>query len=194
MTKKVNLLPIANRRATEHRLQMRRWCAIWLLTILGFTCWYELAEQRRHQLNQQLDAAMNSIAPVHFAEVEISRLRRESKAFRDRALEAERLEQSAVPLALIQTVGECCHALGTELQIDSLRMDEAISSGNTSSKSAVIRKQLMIVGSSTIDGLITMLVARLNESRVFQKVELESSQAAGERGGAKRIFQIRCQQ
>ncbi len=194
MKHRVNLLPVASQRRFEHWRQGRFWIAIWLASAgllsaghFGLVRWQRTAIEA-------LDTAQASAAPLRRAEADIRRLRSTLEAERRNIETCRALEQTDVPLALLQVVGDCCRGLGMDIQLESLRVDEVAVTPTATGQFPAPRKQMLLVGTADGDARVTSLVHELKASQVFHLVELEASQAQSEQAQSRRSFQIRCQQ
>ena len=194
MSRLPNLLPMRNQIAFIHHRQARVWGMALLVIAIAMAVFFVAVDRHRAQRNQALSLGEESVEPIREAQRKLVSLEIESHSLRQVSQQAESLQLRDAPLALLQSVGDCCHDLGSMIQIDSLRMDEISGITGNGSKSSIVRKQLILVGSAEADYLITRFVGRLNDCGVFRKVELESSLAVADRESTKRTFQIRCQQ
>ncbi len=194
MKYRVNLLPVASQRRFEHRRLGRFWTAIWLLSAGLLLAGHLVLVQLHRTAQRELDAAKASSAPIRRAEADIRRLQSTLEAERRNIELCLALEQTDVPLALLQVVGDSCRGLGTDIQLESLRVDELTVAKAPEGKEPVPRKQILLVGTADGDARVTSFVRALESSQAFQAVALEASQAQSEQVLSRRSFQIRCQQ
>ncbi len=196
MKRSLNLMPRSCQRQFEHWRQARLWGAVWLATLSLTLVGYGVVERQRLHMLTRCAAAEVAVTPARRAEADIRRLQTEGQAYRQQTALLEALEQTDVPLALLQVVVDSCGSFGRSLQLDSLRMSEV---GNLNLKGAhdglrAPLKTLEIVGAADGDAQVASLVNHLQASGVFDEVELESTQAQSNLTQLQRSFRIRCRQ
>lgn len=152
-------------------------------------------EHKRRQTEKELTVAQAAVAPLRQAKAETARKRAAIARIRGQSEACQALEQTDTPLAILQVVGDCCHALGHKIQLASLRIDESgDANAATPRQHNAPRKQLLLTGRADDDTRVSALVSQLRISRAFQRVELEASQAQTDQATSQCAFQIRCQQ
>jgi hypothetical protein len=189
----VNLLPNSLRNRWEWQRQLMIWGMVWCLTVALLWLLYGIWQQQLEAKHRAVTLDETQVVAIAQATTRISEL--QQQAGRDRSLveNAQWLELTEVPLGLLQTVIECCQRQGLGIQLDSLRIDEL---GTTTLQEGHIqptRKQVLLTGLADSDPRATSLVHSLQDSRLFESVELLSIQGAGG-AGQHRVFSIRCEQ
>jgi Tfp pilus assembly protein PilN len=192
MKQTVNLLPMNTQSQLEQNRQLIMWGSVCLmlsgLMALGFLA----VKLDTDRLQHSRDLAEAEVAHLRNASTDSRRAEAESKRLQRLVETSEIIEQKDAPLALIQTIAECCNA-DDHLQIDTVRIDELAVSAERG-KVAIPKKQILLNGLADSDIQVSVLVNRLNLSQVFSIVELISSQAQSDDTHARRSFQIRCRQ
>jgi Tfp pilus assembly protein PilN len=192
MKRMVNLLPLSTQSQLEQHRQFRVWGGVCLTLCAFMALSYVSTKMNVDQLQHARDMAEAEVVDLRNASAESRRAEIESKRLQRLVEDSELIEQKDVPLALIQTIAECCNA-DDHLQIDSLRIDE-LTVAAEKNKVAIPKKQILMNGLADSDIQVSVLVNRLNSSQMFSMVDLISSQAQSEDSDSRRSFQIRCQQ
>jgi Tfp pilus assembly protein PilN len=206
----INLLPEASQKRLEHARQSRSWLVVWLAFAVVLAAVHFAIDASRRRAADDLSVAEESVAPLRLAEDEVERTRASTAAIRRRKDDHASIEGADVPLAIVQAIGDCCHEIGCQIELGSLRVDEmaAESGGPATGGSATggpaggganrpppaPRKQVLLAGIADDDACVSALVAQLHGSGLFQRVEIEASQAQSDQAHSRRAFQIRCQQ
>jgi hypothetical protein len=190
--KSVNLLPLRLRQRWEWQSQCIKWTLVWGVFALSLWIIYTLFEQHHLAAKQQVDADRALVTGVSEATTQIQQLTGQAAAAKRLIENSQLLELADVPLALLQTVVECCQLQGRGIQIDSIRLDEISPSTIKDNIVTPGRKQLLFNGLAESDPRATSFVNSLQASGQFEKVELLSIQGAGDR--QQRSFSIRCEQ
>lgn len=192
MKRVVNLLPLSTQSQLEQSRQFRIWSGVCLTLCAFMALGYLSARMNVEKLQHARDLAEVEVADLRNASMESRRAEAESKRLQRLVEDGERIEQKDVPLALIQTIAECCNA-DDHLQIDTLRIDELAIAAERN-QVAASKKQILLNGLAESDIQVSLLVNRLNSSQMFSIVDLISSQAQTDESNSRRSFQIRCQQ
>lgn len=189
----VNLLPDSLRKRWEWQRQLLTWGVVWGLTVALLWLVHGIWQQQLEAKNRFVTLDETQVAAIAQATTRISELQRQAGLDRNLVENAQWLELTEVPLGLLQTVIECCQRQGLGIQLDSLRVDEL---GTTTLQEGHIqpaRKQVLITGLADSDPRATSLVHSLQDSGLFESVELLSIQGSGG-VGQHRTFSIRCEQ
>lgn len=190
--KSVNLIPLQLRQRWEWQAQGLKWTVIWGVVALGLWITYTVLVQRHTVAKQQVDADRTMVTRVSNATGQIQALAIQTAQTKTQVENSQLLELTDVPLALLQTLVECCQLQGRGIQIDSVRLDELAPSTSKENVVTPAKKQLLLNGLADSDLAATSFVNRLQASGQFSVVELLSIQGAGER--QERSFSIRCEQ
>lgn len=194
MKRGVNLLPAGSQQLFEHQRLARAWSVIWLVVFCGLAVGYFSLELGRQRQARELVVAQADVAPIRQADGQARRLQTEGAAIRGRVEACRALEQTDVPLAILQVVGDCCHAASYKIELESLRMDESTAVKAPAGQRPEPRKQLLLTGTADNDARVSAFVSQLRASQAFHGVELEATQALTDQALSRRSFQIRCQQ
>lgn len=189
----VNLLPDSLRKRWEWQRQLLTWGVVWCLTAALLWLLYDVWQQQLDAKNQIVTCEESQVSAIAQSTTRISELQRQAGLDRSLVENSQWLELTEVPLALFQTVIECCQRQGRGIQLDSLRIDEL---GNTTLQNGQVhpaRKQIVLAGLADSDPRATSLVHSLQDSQLFESVELLSIQGTGG-AGQHRTFSIRCEQ
>jgi len=189
----VNLLPNSLRNRWEWQRQLMIWGMVWCLSVALLWLLYGIWQQQLEAKHRAVTLDETQVVAIAQATTRISEL--QQQAGRDRSLveNAQWLELTEVPLGLLQTVIECCQRQGLGIQLDSLRIDELGTTALQEGHIQPARKQVLLTGLADSDPRATSLVHSLQDSRLFESVELLSIQGAGG-AGQHRVFSIRCEQ
>lgn len=190
--KSANLIPLRLRRRWEWQAQGLQWALIWGIVALVLWITYTVLVQRHTAAKQQVEADRAMVAGVSNATGQMQALASQIAQTKTQVENAKLLELTDVPLALLQTLVECCQLQGRGIQIDTVRLDEMAPSSSKENVVTPAKKQLLLSGLADSDLTATSFVNRLQASGQFAVVELLSIQGAGER--QERSFSIRCEQ
>lgn len=190
--KSVNLIPIALRQRWEWQSQAITWALVWGIAALGLWIVYSVFLQQYLSAKHQVELDRSMVQDVSQATHQIQLLTQQAAQAKSVVENAQLLELTDVPLALLQTLVECCQLQGRGVQIDSIRMDEVEPSTSTESIVKPARKQILVNGLAESDPRATSFVNSLQASGQFEVVELLSIQ--GSDGRPERTFSIRCEQ
>ena len=204
MKQTVNLLPKSTILWLERQYQFQWWIRTWFIIVLFLSIITTVIHQSRQVDNKRLQMALESIVKIRDAASQLETLQAKARGYRESVEFAANLEQCDLPLSLIQTIGECCHSLKDKMQLKSLKLTEAPivqrkgtsarSSGQIdedSRKSSQMVKQVVLSGVASPEAC-SMLIAALKRSKVFDAVELVSTQSVSEQSLSLQLFQIRC--
>lgn len=190
--KSVNLIPLGLRQRWEWQTQGVKWALAWLVTTLFLWITYTIFEQRHAAAKQQLESEQSLVTGVSQATAQIQQLTAQSTQAKNTVENAQLLELTDVPLALLQTLIECCQLQVHGIQIDSIRLDEVAPSTSKDNVVTPARKQLLFDGVAESDPRATSFVNSLQASGQFEVVELLSITGSEDR--PERSFSIRCEQ
>lgn len=205
MKQNVNLLPTATSSWLERQYQIRWWMRTWLVTFLFLAVVSGLLQQAKQNDENRLQSAANSVADIRKASNQLESIRIQAESYRESVEFAAILEQRDLPLSLLQTIGECCQSLDGHLQLKSLKMTET-SAGKSKRQPASVSSrpdnqplqdsrqghQVILVGVATPEVCSTCVTA-LKQSKVFDSVELISTQSVTEQSLTLQSFQILCE-
>lgn len=191
--KRVNLLPESLQKRWEWQRQLMSWCVVWCLTAALLWLWHNVWQQQLDAKNAIVTQDERQVTAIAQATQRISELQRQAGLDRGLVENAQWLELTEVPLSLLQTIIECCQRQGRGIQLDSLRIDELGTATLQDGLVQPVRKQIIIAGLADSDPRATSLVLSLQDSQLFESVELLSIQGAGG-AGQHRTFSIRCEQ
>lgn len=189
----VNLLPHSLRKRWEWQRQLMTWGLVWCLTAALLWLLVGVWQEQLDAKNRIVTLEETQVSAIAQATTRISELQRQAGLDRGLVENAQWLELTELPLGLLQTIIECCQRQGRGIQLDSLRIDEL---GTTTLQDGQVQpalKQIVIAGLADSDPRATSLVHRLQDSQLFESVELLSIQGTGG-AGQHRTFSIRCQQ
>jgi hypothetical protein len=205
MSRSVNLLSKSSGLWLERQYQFQWWIRTWVLVVLFLGTVTAVIQQLKHQDNQELQLALESVVEVRQAAHQLDALQARVEKYRKSVELADGLEQRDLPLSLLQTVGECCQLLESSLQLKSLKLTEVpvnqstrqatnteTKPGNEISKVGRFGQQLLLSGSSSPEAC-SALVAALKQSNAFDTVELFSTEVVSEQSLLLQLFQIRCE-
>lgn len=190
--KTVNLIPLKLRQRWEWQSQAITWALTWSIIAIFLWITYTIFSQRHAAAKQQLEIEQTLVAGVSQSTSQIQLLTVQSTQSKTLVENAQLLELTDVPLALLQTLVECCQLQVRGIQIDSIRLDEIAPSTIKDNVATPARKQLLFNGVAESDPRATSFVNSLQASGQFQVVELLS--ITGSNDLPERSFSIRCEQ
>ncbi|MDP1561248.1 MAG: PilN domain-containing protein [Pirellulaceae bacterium] len=190
--KSVNLIPLKLRQRWEWQSQAITWALAWSIIAIFLWITYTIFEQRHAAAKQQLVTDQTFVSRVSEATSQIQQLTVQSTQSKTLVENAQLLELTDVPLALLQTLVECCQLQVRGIQIDSIRLDEIAPSTIKENVVTPARKQLLFNGVAESDPRATSFVNSLQASGQFAVVELLSITGSEDR--PERSFSIRCEQ
>lgn len=190
--KTVNLIPLKLRQRWEWQSQAITWVLTWSIIAIFLWITYTIFAQRHAAAKQQLEIEQSLVSGVSQATHQIQQLTLQSTQSKTLIEHAQLLELTDVPLALLQTLVECCQLQVRGIQIDSIRLDEITPSTIKDNVVTPAHKQLLFNGVAESDPRATSFVNSLQASGQFQVVELLS--ITGSNDLPERSFSIRCEQ
>jgi hypothetical protein len=190
--KSANLIPATLRKRWEWQRQGIQWTMVW--AVFGLILWIvsTIVETRLVAVRQQVDADRALLHEVSQATNQVQQLSLQSANAKRLVENAQLLELTDVPLALLQTLVECCQLQGRGIQMDSIRLYETRPSTSKEGAVAPALKQMLLSGLVDSDLRATSFVNSLQASGQFERVELLSIQGSDDQ--QVRSFSIRCEE
>ncbi|MBX3422468.1 MAG: hypothetical protein KF752_13020 [Pirellulaceae bacterium] len=199
MISSVNLLPLSTELRFLRARQFRFWLRMWMGSALIFGSIFVMLDHKRRLAAEQLLSIEAEVAEVRQAASDVQRLTEMTELHRKLVNDSQTLEQTDVPLAILQTIGQCCREAGDSILLSSYRVSEINTTApTTNAQSAQLtivtpRKQVQLSGQAHSDQCLG-LIDNLRSSGAFTKVELLSAQTNSEQVGSRQTFQIVCEQ
>ncbi len=204
MKRHLNLIPLTLRKRQLLAWQFRRWAvACGVAALLGGVM-LNAQRVRLANVKQNVQHLDQQCATLRAVAEQSAASRTETRLLAEQLRWLRSLEQSDVPLLTLAAISQSTANLPGHVQLDRLQFDTvavpnqvrvAASAGEAAEKKSIVPEpvsvhdRIELSGSASSDAVISSLLSRIEDTGLFDDVELVGLQARGQDG---RSFQLKC--
>lgn len=194
MKSSINLLPPSYRRQLILRQRVLQWTAILSSVLLAGWCWhwYEVHEHRGLLL--RLEVLQSEHEPTQTMLRQLVEMRQKLVDLQHQQAVASELEQQRHALKLLSVIGAACQKTNGRLRVTSLEVTEFQSTEPATSPRAAAAEPggVLLTGVSLDNAAVLELLESLEQSGVFNHVELVASTERDGDDASLRDYRVSC--
>jgi Tfp pilus assembly protein PilN len=195
MKRTINLLPPSFRKQQILRKRIIQWTvAICVVLVFGWLLhWYEVHEQRAQA--QLLEGLAREHQPTRTMLQELVEMRQQLVDLQQQESIARELEHERNALVLLGVISDAAEKTGGRLRVTKLELTnfQHIASGDRQAARGGERATLLLSGVALDNPAVAEMLESLNDSRIFQHVELVTLKERQSDGVSLRDYQLQCE-